>query len=482
MAIGQGRSEIAVDLTSLALEAEVVRRVPRVLAMHHDVLSIAADGNQLTVAMADAHDQEAIDRIRLATGMHVRALPASREAIRAQLALAYGVPSDPNDDAPAVRAVDAMHERAARDGASDVHLEPFAGGGRIRQRVDGALVEVKRLPAELFAQVVSRIKLLAGMDIADRRSPQDGRYSAHVRSEVIDARVSSMPTIDGEKLVVRLLRHAASVPTLEQLGVPQRYLAQLRSAVHAPYGFVVVCGPTGSGKTTTLYAAMSERNVETQSLCSIEDPVEVRVTGVAQVQVQARAGVTFASAVRSFLRQDPSAIMIGEMRDAQTAAAAISASLCGSLVMTTLHSNDAPRTVERLCELGVERASLSAALTAIVAQRLVRRLCAACRAWKALDAGVLQRFGVRDVTHGYSAAGCERCRGTGYSGRTGIFEAIFVDAAVREAIAGGESGARVALRARENGYRPMLEQALGLALAGETSFEEVQRVVASDAA
>jgi type IV pilus assembly protein PilB len=453
-------------VSSVLPDADALRRVPRTLAIRHDILSISSDGNQLTVALADENDREVIDRIRLVTGMHVRAYRASREAIRAKLAALYHEPGEHRgDEAPAIRAVDEIHDCAIRGAASDIHVEPTRAGGRVRARIDGILLECMSLTPELYGHVVSRMKLLAGMDIADRRQPQDGRYAIERGGRCIDARVSSMPTILGEKLVVRLLDHQARIPTLASLGMPDSLLAPFRRAVHAPHGFVVACGPTGSGKTTTLYAAMAERNVESQNLCSIEDPVEVRIPGISQIQVNARAGVTFASALRAFLRQDPNVIMVGEMRDEETAAVAASASLSGQLVLTTLHSSDAPKAIERLVELGVSRHTLAAGLSAIVAQRLVRRLCAACRVFE---------------NGGYRAAGCAVCAGAGYSGRLALFECIPVNDALRRLIADGASGVALADAARECGYEPMLDDAVRRVASGETTLEEVRRVLAVD--
>lgn len=381
------------------------------------------------------------------------------------------------DEAPAVRMVDEIHERAVGSCASDIHVEPTRTGGRVRRRVDGILTECMALSPELYMQVVSRMKLLAGMDIADRRQPQDGRYAIERSGCTVDARVSSMPTILGEKLVVRLLDHQARIPTLESLGMPEGALRRFRRVVQAPHGFVVACGPTGSGKTTTLYAALAERNTDSQNLCSIEDPVEVRIPGIAQVQVNGRAGVTFASALRAFLRQDPNVIMVGEMRDQETAAVAASASLSGQLVMTTLHSNDAPKAVERLVELGVSRQTISAGLSAIIAQRLVRRLCEHCRKPFAVGADVSREFGLGTQVRLYSAEGCAACGGSGYAGRLAVFECVFVDDAIRRCIADGDSGVALTALARRNGYEPMLVDGIRKTLAGDTTLDELRRVL-----
>jgi general secretion pathway protein E len=401
--------------------------------------------------------------------MHVRAYRAPREAIRAKLSTVYSeasaAQSHRGDEAPAIRAVDDIHDSAIRNAASDIHIEPTRGGGRVRQRIDGILFEARQLTQDLYGQVVSRMKLLAGMDIADRRQPQDGRYAIECDGRCVDARVSAMPTILGEKLVVRLLDHQARIPTLESLGMPDGVMRRFRRIIHAPHGFVVACGPTGSGKTTTLYAAMGERNVDSQSLCSIEDPVEVRIPGVSQIQVNVRAGVTFASALRAFLRQDPNVIMVGEMRDEETAAVAASASLSGQLVLTTLHSSDAPKAIERLVELGVSRHTIAAGVTAIIAQRLVRRLCSSCRT---------------PFEGGYRANGCAACGGFGYSGRVALFECIFVDDAMRRLIAEGGSSVALADLARERGYEPMIVDGMRRIASGDTTFDELRRVLVVD--
>jgi type II secretory ATPase GspE/PulE/Tfp pilus assembly ATPase PilB-like protein len=346
------------------------------------------------------------------------------------------------DDPPAIRAVDRLHDAAVRLRASDIHLEPLRGGGRVRLRIDGVLREVERLSAELFVPVVSRVKLLAAMDIAERRLPQDGRYGIDRAGRRLDARVSSIPTIEGEKLVIRLLDLQAQIPDLDALGMPMPLAAQYRAAIHAAHGFVVVCGPTGSGKTTTLYASLAERNVEGQHLCSVEDPVEVQMAGVAQVQINPRAGLTFAGALRAFLRQDPNVIMLGEMRDAESASVAMSAALSGSLVMTTLHARDATRAIERLVELGLDRRTLAAGLSAVVAQRLVRR---------------------READ--------------GYGARTAIFEVLPVNGAVASAIADGASADELGSIGASFGYVPIAEEAERLVRRGDTTREEIERVL-----
>ena len=276
----------AVDVASVAVEPDALRKIPRSLALQHDVLSLSSDGNELTVVVPDATERATVETIRFATGMHVRALSASRDAIRARLNNVYGeVPrlrtaGAPALEAPAVGVVSEIHRDAVLANASDVHIEPWMRGGRVRQRVGGILYHSRDIDEDLYVHVVSRIKLLAGMDIADKRQPQDGRYDIDLAGESFDARVSSVPTIAGEKLAIRLLDHHARIPRLEQLDVPEEYYARLKRVCAAPHGFIVAAGPTGSGKTTTLYGVMSQRDALSENLCSVEDPIEVRIPGV----------------------------------------------------------------------------------------------------------------------------------------------------------------------------------------------------------
>lgn len=371
------------------------------------------------------------------------------------------------DDAPAVRALAKIEERAVTLHASDVHLEPTESGGRVRLRIDGRLVQLEVLDAATFQPVVSRIKLLAGMDIADRRQPQEGRYRIDAAGRSIDARTSSMPTIDGEKLVIRLLDRDVLGPRLHDLGIPSALLRRYRRMIASPYGFIIVSGPTGSGKTTTLYASLSEIQDETRSICTVEDPVEMRLQGVAQVGVNQKAGLSFATVIRSFLRQDPNVIMVGEMRDSETVAVAIRAALSGQLVLTTLHSNDAPRAIERLINLGADRHAIAAAIFGIVSQRLVRKLCTVCR-----------RQDFEAVPSAYIPVGCDHCDGSGYSGRTGIFELLEIDDEGREAISMGASIVPIYKAAKRLGYEPLFVDGMTKVANGETTVEEVQRVAA----
>jgi type II secretory ATPase GspE/PulE/Tfp pilus assembly ATPase PilB-like protein len=372
------------------------------------------------------------------------------------------------DDEPAIRAVDEIFSSALSSNASDVHIEPWGAGGRVRERVDGVLRHTRDLSRPLLGRVSSRIKLLAGMDIADRRTPQDGRYALERNGISLDARVASMPTIAGERLAIRLLDLDASAARFERLGMPDGMAATLRGVLNGSSGFIAMCGPTGSGKSTTLYSALSERNAVGTHVCSVEDPVEVRLRGIAQVQVNVRSGLTFATALRAFLRQDPDVISIGELRDAETAAAACSAALSGQLVLTTLHARDAVGSIERLRELGMSRRGIASALSAVVAQRLVRRLCEGC---KVVD-------GFADARSG----GCGQCAGTGYRGRIGVFELLACSDAVRENIEAGSPSHVLRAAAAASGYQPMSAAAAWLVDSHQTTAGEALRALPQAAA
>jgi type II secretory ATPase GspE/PulE/Tfp pilus assembly ATPase PilB-like protein len=479
----RGRMAFTADITT-STYAEALARVPRTFAFRYDVLPLWFHEGLLAVALPDTQDTDVLDQLRRTTRLRIKPTRMPREEIRERLMAAYGsdVPAQTlserrTADVPAVRGVDSLFSRAIGAHASDIHIEPRPAGGTIRLRIDGILTALEDVPADRYNAFVSRIKLLAGMDIADKRQPQDGRLTIPFEQREIDARVASLPTIDGEKLVVRLLDRQAQSCDITALGMPAAMLGVFRRLLRSPWGFIVVTGPTGSGKTTTLYASLADIDAAPNNVCSVEDPVEMRVPGVTQVGVNPRAGVTFESALRGFMRQDPDVIMVGEMRDPQTAAVAISASLAGQLVFTTLHSNDAPRTIERLIELGVARQSLAAGLTAVLAQRLVRRLCESCRVPAAIPEDVKARFAATQAQW-WTAGGCPACAQTGYCGRVGVYEMLVVDDALRDSIGGGGSSVAIAQLASASGYRPMFADGFAKVLAGDTSFDELTRVVA----
>jgi type IV pilus assembly protein PilB len=456
---------------------DAIARVPRQLAFRLDALPLAIEDGVIVVGIPDGDVTEAREALELATRLLVRTVTLPRDEIRHGLREAYGLRSSQTaiEHSPAVRMLEAIQTRAIALHASDVHLEPLTTSGRVRVRVDGMLRELETVDERLYIPLISRIKLLAGMDIADKRQPQDGRYSIERDGRTLDARVSSMPTIDGEKLVIRLLDPAAASPTLDGLGMPAALLEHYRQLIRAPYGFIIVTGPTGSGKTTTLYSSLFEIAAEQRSVCTVEDPVEMHIAGVSQVQTHSRAGLDFATVLRSFLRQDPNVIMIGEMRDHETAKIALAAALSGQLILTTLHSNDSPRTIERLLELGAQRHSIAAATSGIISQRLVRRLCSACRQSEPFPDEVRARFaGLERQT---AAVGCRRCDFTGYIGRIGIFELLPITDELRDAIADGASIVTLANIGRTAGYEPLLADGLAKVAAGETTIAELERVL-----
>lgn len=385
------------------------------------------------------------------------------------------------DDGPAIRVVDEIFDSAIRGDASDIHIEPGSNGGRIRLRIDGALRDWQPISGELLTRALSRIKLLAGMDIAERRLPQDGRYAVNRPCGEREARVSSIPTIGGEKLAIRLLDGRARFADLQALGMSPNMAARFRRCVRAATGFAIVCGPTGCGKTTTLYAAIAQRDLAREQICSIEDPVETRVDGIAQVQVNLRAGLSFGVALRAFLRQDPNAISIGEVRDAETAEVASSAALCGQLVLASLHSNDALGAFERLRELGLSRRRIAACVTAVLSQRLLRVLCVWCkRRVPAGEAGA--SFGIERDAVVAEAVGCCRCGGIGYAGRRGVFELVVVGADFRHAVESERPPSVVREAAIETGYQPMTAAAARMILSEESSVAEAARILGNAAA
>jgi general secretion pathway protein E len=381
---------------------------------------------------------------------------------------------------PVIRYLNTLLHDAYEAGASDVHIESQRAGATARVRVDGVLVPTIDPPRRLHEAVVSRVKLLADLDISERRKPQDGRIRVRVEGAELYLRVSTVPTVHGESVVLRLLDRGTRPVDLAALGMPESIHHEMAAAIDRPHGMVLVTGPTGSGKTTTLYSALRRRDVRSEKIVTVEDPVEYQLDGVTQVPVHQQAGVTFASALRSILRQDPDVVMIGEMRDMETAAIAIQASMTGHLVFSTLHTNDAIGALPRLFDLGIAPYLVAATLTAILAQRLVRIACPQCKTAAKLrdDLVPVQQSGYTGESGGdfIQVNGCSACRGTGFKGRIGIFEMVSVDEAMRSAIAKGASRAELQSLAEARGYRRMIEDGVAKAAAGVTTMDEVLRV------
>ena len=386
--------------------------------------------------------------------------------------------------APVVRAVNEIIELAVSRRATDIHMEPVRGGLRVRIRVDGILMTLRTFSAELARPLVSRVKILAGLNIAERRMPQDGRTRVHIGSAEVDIRVATMPTASGEAAILRLLQRSKGVQAFSQLGLAPRDFKEFSAALQKPHGMIVVTGPTGSGKTTTLAAALTTLNDSTRKILTVEDPIEYEIEGINQTQVKPAIGLTFANGLRAFLRQDPDVIMVGEMRDTETARVAIQASLTGHLVLTTLHTNTAAAAITRLIDLEIEPFLLSASLQCVVAQRLVRQLCRHCRKQTVADDKFLKkdpRFTALNVKDEkvWEAKGCDRCAGSGYLGRRAVFEVLPITDEIRHLNTRGASEAEIEAVARQNGMSTLIEDGVRVALAGETSLDEVLRVTMS---
>ena len=468
----------------------------------HRVVPLQVDGRQLHVAMANPQDAFVVKALGLTTGLAVRpavGVPTEVEAALIRL-LDESPASDEQDEAdpfegdagdfvehlrdlaseaPVIRLVNTIIGRVIELRASDIHLEPFDDGLHVRYRVDGVLHPGEVVPAAQGAAVSSRVKLLAHLDIAERRLPQDGRIKTRVKGRELDLRVSTVPTVHGESVVMRVLDRASVRLSLEDMGFEKDTLARFNQLIHRPHGILLVTGPTGSGKTTTLYAALAKLDSVSQKIITVEDPVEYQLEGINQIQVHSQINLTFANALRSILRQDPDIIMIGEMRDGETAQIAVQSSLTGHLVLSTLHTNTAASAVVRMQDMGVERYLITSTVNGVLAQRLVRRLCPHCKTPVQPDPALLQSSGLGRFLSGgapvYEARGCDHCRGTGYQGRTAIHELLVVDEAMRSAILQGLDASALQSIAVKAGMYTLYDDGLRKVAAGVTSLDEVLR-------
>jgi general secretion pathway protein E len=472
---------------------------------------LAADAERAVVAVADPLDTFVTDALRLATERPVELRIATPAQIEAALDRLYGdataievLASDAGEaaagqadadverlrdqasEAPVIRLVNLLIERAVEQGASDIHLEPFEGRLRVRYRVDGALREVEAPPSRLALAVISRVKIMARLNIAERRLPQDGRIRLATRGREIDLRVSTAPSVHGESVVLRILDREGVSLDFVDLGFSDDAAATYLQLLENPHGVLLLTGPTGSGKTTTLYASLLRLNTDERKILTVEDPVEYQLEGIVQVQVKPEIELTFASALRSFLRQDPDVMMVGEIRDLETAQIAVQAALTGHLVLSTLHTNEAAGAVTRLLEMGVPDYLLTSTLNGVAAQRLVRRLCPDCREAYAPDKALIRRLKMDKLLPGgapktlYRASGCEACGGVGYRGRLGIIEVLAMSDEVRRLILTQADARAIEQAARAEGMRTLYEDALAKAAGGATSVEEVLRTTRSD--
>ena len=469
----------------------------------HRLIPLEEINGALTVVMSDPSDEYALQAVRFGTGKEIFVKIATPEVlesfIESQLSLsvsndlqnedALSAGDEPEDletlkdlasEAPVIKFVNRTITRAVQSRASDIHFEPLATGLSVRFRIDGILREIEIAPSKWRAAILSRLKIMAQLDIAERRLSQDGRIRMTVRGQQIDMRIATTPTMLGESIVLRVLDQSRLAIELSSLGFVDSTLEKLRKLLDKPHGIVLVTGPTGSGKTTTLYAALMEMNSAERKILTVEDPVEYSLPGINQVQVKSQIGVTFANTLRSFLRHDPDVMMVGEIRDLETAQVAVQAALTGHLVLSTLHTNDAASAITRLMDMGIEEYLISSSLNGIVAQRLVRKLCTSCRELTALTAKDCQVLGIEySDTHRktiHRPVGCTKCGGTGYSGRTTVVEIIEVTEELGSLILRNADADELRSFARSKGTLSLFDHAVERVLAGETSVEELMRV------
>jgi type IV pilus assembly protein PilB len=485
-------SRFKIDLAALnLLSAQAARRL-NAAPVSFD------DRGRLRVAISDPSNVIALDDLKLMTGHEVQPVVASPEDIQGLIgrmsrlddAVAEAVQEgeaeladvteirESADDAPVMKLVNSIIAQAVEDLASDIHFEPEKGEMRVRFRVDGVLRETTTIPRRMVAGVVSRIKIMADLDIAEKRVPQDGRVSLTVDGHAIDTRVVTMPRVDGEGIVMRILDKSAALIGLDQLGMSEGSAALFESGFRRSHGAVLATGPTGSGKSTTLYGALNEINSPERNIITIEDPVEYQLAGVNQLQVNLKAGLTFASGLRAMLRADPDVIMVGEIRDGETAKIAVEAALTGHLVLSTLHTNDAPSAISRLTEMGIEPFLTASAVCMIVAQRLVRQLCTYCKHATTLSVSSLERagFSVAFDLDAFEPVGCNRCGGSGYKGRTGLYEVMAITDEIRDLTVERAAAEEIRKIAVAQGMRPLRADGFEKVKNGLTSIAEVARV------
>ncbi len=493
-----------VDLSDTVLDGSAVSRLPGAVCRRHHVLPLGVENGYLVLAMSDPANVVARDDVRSLTGMEVRVVVATRHDVDAAIDRAFRLESDLDDlttamdleedkadldslhevveDAPIVKFVNLLITQGIQDGASDIHLEPNEHDLLVRFRIDGVLHEMMRSPRNIHAGVVSRLKIMAEMNIAERRVPQDGRLSVSAHGRKVDLRIATLPTVWGEKVVMRILDNSTAHLDLSQLGFSPENYSRFAESFTKPYGMLLVTGPTGSGKSTTLYATLNIINRPEVNIITVEDPVEYRLAGVSQVQTNPKAGLTFASALRSILRSDPDIVLIGEIRDHETAQIAIEAALTGHLVLTTLHTNDAPSAVTRLVEMGIEPFLVGSALDCVLAQRLARRLCMSCREEykptpETLAAARFPWDPAGPLPVLYRSKGCAKCAHTGYRGRVALHEVMQVSETLERMAVERATTAEITSAARAEGMQSLRLDGMAKVLGGVTSLDEVLRVV-----
>ena len=500
----------AVDLSRFEVDPKILKLLPPDIATKHTVLPLKREGRTLTVAIADPNNVTAIEDIKFITRCDVFPVIAGEYTLRnaidryyqqsdAQLqSLLKSVEDEDDlevvedqededvkatdlaDDAPVVKLINGLLTDAVKRGASDIHIEPFEHEMRVRYRVDGALHEVMKPPVKMRAALTSRVKIMAQLNIAERRVPQDGRIKLKMGTRVIDFRVSTLPVLFGEKIVLRILDKGNLTLDLKTFGFEPKAEAELLKAILNPYGMVLVTGPTGSGKTTTLYSALSRINQIDVNIMTAEDPVEYNLLGINQVLVRNEVGMTFAAALKAFLRQDPNIIMVGEIRDLETGSIAIKAALTGHLVLSTLHTNDAPSTITRMVDMGIEPFNVASAVNLIVAQRLVRRICKDCKKEHEYTPEEMHAFGIdKKVGPFFKGAGCDTCAGSGYKGRQGLYEVMALSSPLRRGILKGGSTEEIRDIAVQEGMLTLRMDGMVKVKKGVTTLEEVVKETAA---
>jgi type IV pilus assembly protein PilB len=489
-----------VDLSNIDIDFEAVRKVPEALAKKHTVIAINIQGKRLTVATDDPINFIILEDIKVSTGMDTVPVLATKSAINKAIGKCYSMQnvdsvlegvlqlsdSDEAEDdgskdrvesAPIVKLANTIVENSYRADATDIHIEPFKTYTRIRIRVNGDLVELMNVSNAVQNPLATRIKLISGMNIAEKRIPQDGRFTQVVDGTTLDVRVSSLPTVNGEKIVIRILSTGQiALRKITDLGMSDYNYKMFESMIRCPHGVILVTGPTGSGKTTTLYAALGELAKPNVNVITVEDPVEKNIDGINQVQVNTKAGMTFAAALRSILRQDPDIVMIGEMRDSETADIGIRAAITGHLVLSTLHTNDAASTIVRLVDMGVAPYMVATSLIGVVAQRLVKVLCPKCKVGRYSTDEENKLMKIDHSVEIFDACGCPECNNTGYKGRTAIHEIIHCTSGVSTIIAQGGGKEQIEEMAKKNGTRLLRDNVSELVQRGDTSIDELVRV------
>jgi len=487
-----------INLSGAVIDPDLLKLVPYEMAKRFRLIPYEITGDAITIVMADPYDVVAIDTLEKTCRLHIDVASAPEDDVMDTIARHYvqGISiedtidkilregttaqEDDSDSAPMVRLVDQLIAEGIKLGATDIHIEPDEKIVRVRMRVDGLLQRSTLIPKPLQLAVLARLKIMAGMKITEKRIPQDGRIQFPFGKRVVDIRISTLPTEHGENIVMRLLDQGKMELNLKKVGLSQGNYQRFNIAIERPHGIILVTGPTGSGKTTTLYAALGEINSEARSIFTLEDPIEYRIPLVRQTQINPEVGLTFAAGLRALLRQDPDVILLGEIRDAETAELAVRASLTGHLVFSTLHTNDAVGAVPRLIDMGIEPYLLPACLAAVMGQRLVRQLCQKCKQPLENPQQELDNIGVR-LKQGsepklWQAAGCDTCGGSGFKGRTTINEVLLLDDKFHDAIVEGASTAELKRLAAANGMRSIFMDGIGKALQGLTTVAEVMRV------